>query len=289
MSSEKLLDVARHLIRAGAGQDMYRTLVTRMRRALGRGHSVSFFLVYRASDLVLPVAESAESGLRVHPEAYTQKITAGIIGEVVKTGRTYYAHDVEKDRLFVSGGQTGGSELVVPVRFEDEVVGVLNIETPRKDAFSPDLVARIELVCEAAGILMNSGIAQEQQQAMEAQIKGLERGIAIARARFELLAGSLQDAVLTLDADGKVLWENGAWGGAFAALPGRDFDLALSPASAAAWERGAPKVRPITLEVRVGKRLERATARVMSLPVGEGDGGKLLVLTRAKAAKKRRP
>ena len=283
MSADKLLDVARHMVRAGAAQDMHRTLVTRTRRALGRGHGTSFFLVYRASDIVLPVAESSESGKRLHPEAYTQKISAGIIGRVVKTGKTYYSPDVSADPMFVSGGQTAGSELCAPVRFDGEVVGIFNIECSRKHGFSPDIIARIELLCDAAGVLMNSGVEQEQQQAMEAQIRGLEEGLGHAREKFEGLAKLIAEVVLVVDASGKVAWDNKACGGAFSSAVGKEFASILEGDSVAAWQGVKQKGGPAVLATKIGTKQAGWNCQVLPLSSAGTAAGALVVLTPAAA------
>lgn len=283
MAAEKLLEVARYLVRAGSGEDMYRTLATRTRRALGRGHGTSFFLVYRASSVVLPVAESSESGRRLHPEAYTQKINTGIIGHVIKTGKTHYAPDVSIDPLFVSGGQTGGSELCVPVKVEDEVAGIFNIESTRKHGFTPDLIARVELLCEAAGVLMNTGVAQEQQQAMEAQIRGLEEGLAHARARFEGLARMLPDAVLVLDPSGKVSWQNGAWKNALKGSEGKAFESLVAEKSRGAWRKVAAKGGGLRFELAVGRSTRPVSGRTLPLAATDGPAGLLVLLASAPA------
>jgi transcriptional regulator with GAF, ATPase, and Fis domain len=297
MSADKLLDVARHMVRAGAAQDMHRTLVTRTRRALGRGHGTSFFLVYRASDIVLPVAESSESGKRLHPEAYTQKISAGIIGHVVKTGKTYYSPDVSADPMFVSGGQTAGSELCAPVRFDGEVVGIFNIECSRKNGFSPDTIARIELLCDAAGVLMNSGVAQEQQEALEAQIRGLEEGLAHAREKFERLATHVAEVVLVVDATAKVAWENKACGGCFSSTVGKELSSVLDADSVATWQGLRQKAGSAKLVTTLGSARRAWNCDVLPLSSGPG-AGSLVVLSPAgpaapkpaarKAAKKKK-
>ncbi|MEK7466041.1 MAG: GAF domain-containing protein [Planctomycetota bacterium] len=293
MSADKLLDVARHMVRAGAAQDMHRTLVTRTRRALGRGHGTSFFLVYRASDIVLPVAESSESGKRLHPEAYTQKITAGIIGHVVKSGKTYYSPDVSADPMFVSGGQTVGSELCAPVKFDGEVVGIFNIECARKHGFSADTIARIELLCDAAGVLMNTGVAQEQQQAMEAQVRGLEEGLAHAREKFEGLAKLVPQAVLVIDASGRVAWENKACRGRFSTTVGKEFTSVLDGDSVAAWQAAKQKGGPVSLATPAGSKRADWACQVLVLSTAGGAAGVLVVMTPVdgapkKAAKKKK-
>ncbi|KAF0245405.1 MAG: PAS/PAC sensor [Planctomycetota bacterium] len=289
MSVDKLLDVARHMVRAGAAKDMHRTLVTRTRRALGRGHGTSFFLVYRASDLVLPVAESSESGRRLHPEAYTQKISAGIIGHVVKTGKTYYSPDVSADPMFVSGGQTVGSELCAPVKFDNEVVGIFNIECARKHGFSPDTIARVELLCDAAGVLMNTGVAQEQQEAMEAQVRGLEEGLAHAREKFEGLAKHIAEVVLVVDSTGKVAWENKACDGRFSSAIGKEFAALLEGESVETWQAVKQKGGPASLVTKVGAKRNEWSCHVLALSTAGSPAGSLVVLVPAETPKKAAP
>ncbi|MBI2922852.1 MAG: GAF domain-containing protein [Planctomycetes bacterium] len=290
MPAEKLLEVAQKLIQAGSGQDMYRTLVTRVRRSVGRGVSASFFLVYRASDLVLPVAESTQSGRQLHPEAYTQKITTGIIGHVVKTAKLYYARDVTSDPLFISGGQVSGSEICAPVMVDGDVVGILNIEADRPEAFLPEVVARIELLCTIAGSLMNMGVAQEQLKAVEAQVRGLQEAAASSEARFATLAGTLGDLVLILDGENRIAFANGAWGGALRDAAGKDFDAYLDEASTKSWEKAGAKGGAVSLTLRLGKKSVAAEGRVTPFTGAGGAPATLVTLSpAARPAKKAKP
>ncbi|NUN50063.1 MAG: GAF domain-containing protein [Candidatus Brocadiae bacterium] len=286
MPEEQLLKVARLLVRAGSGHDLYRTLVTRTRRALGRGVGTSFFLVYRASDLVLPVAESSEKG-RMHPEAYTQKITTGIVGEVVRSGKTHYSPDVSTDPLFHSAGQKGGSELVVPVMLEDEVIGIFNVESRRRNAFSPTVISRLELLCEATAVLMTSGVAQEQQRALEAQIESLKKAAAEFEGRFEALARALDEGVLVTDANGKIAFENGAWKGSFARHVGKPFESLISPDDQAKWERAEQKGSSVKLKMRLGRIYRTVFARTIPLVTTSESPSRLILLRAAPERTKR--
>ena len=60
----------------------------------------------------------------------------GITGWVASTGRSYVCEDCEVDPLYVRGIDNPGSSLTVPLRAFDRKVGVLNIESHDKHAFS---------------------------------------------------------------------------------------------------------------------------------------------------------
>jgi len=62
----------------------------------------------------------------------------GVTVKAAKEKRTVYVEDTENDPNFVKGSIDALSELVVPLMISDQVVGVLNIESTRKSAFTPD-------------------------------------------------------------------------------------------------------------------------------------------------------
>jgi GAF domain-containing protein len=279
MPQRAILEVSRRLLTAGAGQDLYRTLVAHVRRAFGRGASVSFFLVYRSSDLVLPIAESRAGGERIHPEAYTQKISAGILGAVVKSGQTYLARDVSKDPLFVSGGQTEGSEVCVPVLVDGDTVGILNVECRARDAFSAEAVHALELLCAIVGNLMNSGIVQEQVKALEAQVAGARTLAAAAELRFQTLAQHHDGLVVVVDGDGKIVWQNGGMKGTMAKTEGKEFEGLVDAKSAAAWAKAAKAGGAVKLGLAVGKKKVSVAGRATLIGGAGGAGSMLLVLS----------
>jgi len=59
----------------------------------------------------------------------------GICGYVAATGRSYICHDVTNDPHYLPGLPGARSSLTVPLCLHDEVIGVLNIESDRHDAF----------------------------------------------------------------------------------------------------------------------------------------------------------
>lgn len=62
----------------------------------------------------------------------------GITGHVAATGRSYICNDPDEDELFMPGMAGAGSTLTVPLRLHDEVIGVLDIESDQRGAFSQE-------------------------------------------------------------------------------------------------------------------------------------------------------
>lgn len=60
----------------------------------------------------------------------------GISGYVAATGRSYICTDCTHDPLYVAGIEQAGSSLTVPLRMFDKVIGIFNIESEKKDAFT---------------------------------------------------------------------------------------------------------------------------------------------------------
>lgn len=62
----------------------------------------------------------------------------GISGHVAATGRSYICPDVERDPRYVAGLEQARSSLTVPLRLENKVIGIFNVESQQFAAFNED-------------------------------------------------------------------------------------------------------------------------------------------------------
>jgi CheY-like chemotaxis protein len=62
----------------------------------------------------------------------------GISGYVASTGRSYICPDVERDPRYVIGLDQARSSLTVPLRLNDRVIGIFNVESTQRAAFNED-------------------------------------------------------------------------------------------------------------------------------------------------------
>ena len=75
------------------------------------------------------------------PEAATRKLYAsgkdnGVTGFVAKLGKSYSIDDTRDDPIFIAGSKDAKSSITVPLKFHDQVIGTLNVESPIPRAFT---------------------------------------------------------------------------------------------------------------------------------------------------------
>jgi CheY-like chemotaxis protein len=86
-------------------------------------------------ELVIAVGLPAEA---CNIELHAQAEGNGISGYVAATGRSYICSDVERDPRYVAGLDHARSSLTVPLRLHDKIIGIFNIESAQRAAFSED-------------------------------------------------------------------------------------------------------------------------------------------------------
>jgi len=92
----------------------------------------------------------------------------GITGLVAQTGELYYSPDVTKEERFIKVSDTVMSEVAVPLIISGTVLGVFNIESPRRDAFNEKQLQLISALAEQAAIAVRNA---EQYGKIDAELK----------------------------------------------------------------------------------------------------------------------
>ncbi|MCX7824664.1 MAG: GAF domain-containing protein [Verrucomicrobiae bacterium] len=93
------------------------------------------------------------------------RLGEGITGWVAKSGRPLRVGDVNHDPRYVAVREGVRSELAVPLEFEGQVQGVLNVDSDRPDAFSAaDEELLIALAAQAARVLHNAWLIRQLRQ-----------------------------------------------------------------------------------------------------------------------------
>ncbi|RKY95842.1 MAG: hypothetical protein DRQ06_02825 [Candidatus Hydrothermota bacterium] len=121
----------------------------------------------------------------------------GITVWVANHGKPLIVKDTRKDPRYVEGIKGMLSEIAVPIKIREKVVGVINAESPRPNAFTEDDLKLLEIL--AAGI----GTAMENLQ--------LIQSISLSERRYRLLTQSASDAIIWVDSRGRVkMWNRAA-------------------------------------------------------------------------------
>ena len=141
----------------------------------------------------------------------------GITGWVAGTGEPLLVADVSQDPRYVLLAETATtrSELCVPIKTKEAVVGVLNVESDQLNAFDEsDLVVLQSLANQAAIAIENARLYQDTKSRL-AQVIALQettRAVASTLELDRLLSLIIQQATTLLQADGGIInvvdWEN---------------------------------------------------------------------------------
>ena len=65
-------------------------------------------------------------------------VERGLTGAAISTRETVVSNDVARDLRYLTALASTGSEIIVPVIVDDRVVGTLDVEDERADAFGDD-------------------------------------------------------------------------------------------------------------------------------------------------------
>lgn len=177
LGGASLLATLDRLGRIATGADVHEIAAraaAAIREEFGLAH-VAVSLVDDDAGLVRYLAESSLLSASI-PPGYTQPLSEGLIGRAIRDGATVFVADVHEDPDYVEAILGVNSELVIPLKAGERIIGVLDCEATEPHA----LAERAELMELAASRLAitldNARLLREQQAA----------GAALARKAREL-------------------------------------------------------------------------------------------------------
>ncbi len=135
----------------------------------------------------------------------------GLSGYVAKTGETLYVPDVSKDPRYREASPKVKSEVAVPLKFEDEVLGVMVISSPRVDGFTKEDISIFEGIAglisffirekqEVENLRNNLEKLKEEEKFMDVILKNIPVGIIYADKNL-LVKRANKAALYTLGID----------------------------------------------------------------------------------------
>ncbi len=90
------------------------------------------------------------------PREFSLATGKGVMARVARTGEASYVPDTRKDPDFIRGTRPNLSELCVPLKSRGKVLGVLNVESQKVDAFSPTDRITLGLLADVAAIALEN-------------------------------------------------------------------------------------------------------------------------------------
>lgn len=111
------------------------------------------------------------------PDQLHLKIGQGICGRVAETGEGVIVSDVDKNSDYIACRTSTKSEMAVPLKVKDTVVGVLNVESDKKDAYKNHELELMNAFASLAAVSVERAKLHEHMLSA----RRLEHELAIAR------------------------------------------------------------------------------------------------------------
>lgn len=136
---------------------------------------VTIFMVDEEADEAVLVAH-AGNHLDFLPHAYRQPLSSGFVGWVARHAENVVSNNVARDpRYLAYEYHRTQSELTVPIRVEGKVVGVVNVEDTRLNAFDETDAIILETVCDQLGGMINNAKLYDELVRTNATLTELDR------------------------------------------------------------------------------------------------------------------
>ncbi|MEA3342372.1 MAG: histidine kinase N-terminal 7TM domain-containing protein [Chloroflexota bacterium] len=200
----------------------------------------------------------AAAGALAATEGQRLSIAQGIDGRAFRTAQTQHAPDVSTDPDYVEAHPAHRSELAVPLRRGERVLGVLDVASDLPAAFIEDDILLAKSLAEAIALALdNAQLYAETRQYADA--------IAKERSRLQALIESSRDGIILIGMDQRMLVVN-APALTLLHLAGRPEDWVNQPIqdALAILKRHAPRARQAILN-------ELRRTQMGDEPPGEGE------------------
>lgn len=118
-----------------------------------------------------------------HYEKLKLRLGHGLVGHVAETKKPFLSGDVQNDPHYVEARKQTRSEVVIPLLSGGKLIGALNLESNRKDAFSQKQIMVLQIFSSLAAIALER--SRLHDSILEKQ--KIERDLVIAREIQKLL------------------------------------------------------------------------------------------------------
>jgi GAF domain-containing protein len=182
--------IARELSLESDQDELFKTTLDLIRRHLGFYHA-GIFLLDEEKEYAVLRAASSEAGQRMIEAGHRlKKGEEGIVGYVVATGEARIALDVGKDAVHFRNPYLPDthSEIALPIKVGQEIVGALDIQSTEVGAFSEQDVQVFQTIADQLGIAMERKRLIDQMQSYTTELETRYRQMVRQQWRDYLMA-----------------------------------------------------------------------------------------------------
>src|ERR1043166_2964156 len=165
-------------------------------------------------ELVLYVA-GGEAPPAVAAKAFRIPIDAGLTGHCARTGETVVANDVSRDARYFPGPYPQiQSEMCVPIRIKQRIVGVLDLQDARRDRFRKEFAQAMEDLSLNLGFVLETkqlyDDLKRSNELLERKVEERVRQLKNSEERYRAIVENAVDPIFMTDPQGHLTWANRA-------------------------------------------------------------------------------
>ncbi len=126
------------------------------------------------------------------------KIGEGIVGTVAKTGKAEIISDTSKDPRYIIDDRARLSELTVPIKADNKVIGIIDSEHPERGFFNQKHLDTLMTIANLSASRLKNAKAKRRQEKAEMELRDSE-------TKLRQVIASALDAIITVDERGDIL------------------------------------------------------------------------------------
>jgi sigma-B regulation protein RsbU (phosphoserine phosphatase) len=125
--------------------------------------------IYLHDELRSEMVLAGVHGCTAYGKGHRLKIgRQGMVGYVASTGQTRYAADVRKDQYYIACEATTRSEVAIPLRVDNQVVGVFTASHPEVDGFPRQQLRLLQAFCDHVAVAIHNARRLQTERAERA-------------------------------------------------------------------------------------------------------------------------
>jgi GAF domain-containing protein/HAMP domain-containing protein len=171
---EAIAQVARSVTSLSDPEKLLPEITQQISKSFGYYHS-GIFLVDESGEYAVLRASNSDGGKKMLKRSHRLKVgREGIVGFVSNTGRHRIALDVGDDAVFFTNPDLPEtrSEIALPLKIGDRVIGVLDVQSTEPEAFNEEDVRILTLLSDQLSIAIeNARLFEETNEALK-QVQG---------------------------------------------------------------------------------------------------------------------
>jgi PAS domain S-box-containing protein len=158
------------LNRAKNMEEVYKLTLDAMDKTLGFEFADIFIVDGKMLSLVVHRGYSKNLSVKLPLDG-----KKGVTAKAARVGKPVYVPDIRKEKAYVKGGEGILSELAVPIKIGNRVLGVLNVENKRLAAFDKEDKKLLEILASHAAAAIGNLKRQEKLSALNEYGRNLNR------------------------------------------------------------------------------------------------------------------